>query len=332
MPTVSAELSASDRWGTFKARWGVGRMHYRVDPGLYAVGRPDRDSPVLVTGNYKMSFDALRQSLHGRDVWVLVLDTDGINVWCAAGKGTFGTGELVERINSSGLPRVVAHRKLILPQLSAPGVAAHLVKDLSGFKVIYGPVKSQDLPRFMDAELKADPAMRRKTFDLWERIVIIPVELVQALKAAVMILAVMVLVSGFGGSGAFWANAKNHGLAAVLALLSSVLAGAVLTPILLPWLPGRAFAVKGLVLSVPVTALAVLLRMWYGSPGVGWLEMWAWIMLIPAVIMYLAMNFTGASTYTSLSGVKKEMRWALPLEIAAGVAGICLWLASVFIR
>jgi acetyl-CoA decarbonylase/synthase complex subunit gamma len=43
------------------------------------------------------------------------------------------------------------------------------------------------------------------------------------------------------------------------------------------------------------------------------------------------MNFTGASTYTSLSGVKREMRWALPLEIAAGIIGLCLWFGSHFI-
>jgi acetyl-CoA decarbonylase/synthase complex subunit gamma len=43
------------------------------------------------------------------------------------------------------------------------------------------------------------------------------------------------------------------------------------------------------------------------------------------------MNFTGASTYTSLSGVRKEMRWALPMEIGAGIVGLGLWLGSNFI-
>ena len=66
-------------------------MNYKVDPGLYAIGNPNERSPVLVTANYKMSFDNLREALPGRDAWILVLDTRGINVWCAAGKGTFGT-------------------------------------------------------------------------------------------------------------------------------------------------------------------------------------------------------------------------------------------------
>jgi acetyl-CoA decarbonylase/synthase complex subunit gamma len=61
------------------------------------------------------------------------------------------------------------------------------------------------------------------------------------------------------------------------------------------------------------------------------LEIVAWLFLMPAVSAFLAMNFTGASTYTSLSGVKKEMRWALPLEMGAGALGLILWLGSNFI-
>jgi len=126
-------------------------MRYTVDPGLYAVGNPDAQSPVLVTANYKMSFDRLRAELSGIDAWILVLNTDGINVWCAAGKRTFGTEELVRRIESSGLARVVAHRKLIVPQLGGPGVAAHQVKELSGFRVVYGPIRAEDLPAFLES-------------------------------------------------------------------------------------------------------------------------------------------------------------------------------------
>jgi len=57
----------------------------------------------------------------------------------------------------------------------------------------------------------------------------------------------------------------------------------------------------------------------------------AWFFLAPALSAYLAMNFTGASTYTSLSGVRKEMRWAVPLEIVGGAAGLILWVGSRFV-
>jgi hypothetical protein len=151
VPQISSSLFKSDHWGTIKARWGVGRMNYTVDPGLYALGNPDSKSPVLVTANYKMSFDRLRSALPGRNAWILVLDTKGINVWCAAGKGTFGTEELLRRIESSGLKNIVSHRKLILPQLGAPGVASHTVKNISGFKVCYGPIRAEDLPGYLDS-------------------------------------------------------------------------------------------------------------------------------------------------------------------------------------
>lgn len=85
-----------------------------------------------------MSFDILRKEMHGLDGWVLVLDIKGINVWCAAGKGTFGTQELINRIAIVQLEKVVSHKTVILPQLGAPGISAHEVAKLSGFKVLYG--------------------------------------------------------------------------------------------------------------------------------------------------------------------------------------------------
>jgi len=121
---ISGSLTSGDILGGWKARWGIGRMSYIVPPGLYAIGEPDAEAPVVVTANYKMSFDLVRREMAARNVWLLVLETYGINVWCAAGKGTFGTGELVRRIESSSLSRVVSHRRLILPIMGAAGVKA----------------------------------------------------------------------------------------------------------------------------------------------------------------------------------------------------------------
>lgn len=331
LPQVSSKLTSADLLGAFRVRWGAGRMRYTVDPGLYALGHPDNRSPVLVTANYKLSFDHLRQALPGRNCWILALETQGINVWCAAGKGTFGTEELIQRIQISGLSRIVSHRELIVPQLGAPGVAAHQVKRLSGFKVIYGPIRSKDLPAFLDHGLKATPEMRRKTFTLRERAVLIPVELVGALKPGLLVMAVFFLLGGLGGSGGFWANASTVGLFAVWSLVISVLAGAVLTPLLLPWLPGRSFSVKGLMVGLAVAVALVVLRPANLDASRGWLEMTGLFFVVLAVAAYLAMNFTGASTYTSLSGVKKEMRWAVPMQVIGGVVGVGLWLASRFV-
>jgi acetyl-CoA decarbonylase/synthase complex subunit gamma len=306
-------------------------MNFTVEPGLYALGRPVAETPVFVTANYKMSFDRLREALSGRDSWILVLDTKGINVWCAAGKGTFGTEELVLRIESSGLVRVVAHRQLILPQLGGPGVAAHHVKKRSGFEVIYGPIRAADLPVFLDGDLKATPEMRHKTFTTGERAVLIPVELVSAMKWALLLCPVLFFLGGLRGGAGFWPGAVDHGLSYVLALFGAVAAGTVFTPILLPWLPGRAFSVKGAFMGLIMTGILSFFRA--GDPATlsGSLDIVAWFLLVTGISAFLAMDFTGASTYTSLSGVKKEMKWAVPFEIGAVGFGIVLILGAHFV-
>ena len=139
---TTSELTLADRFIHFLIRLGINRSKYRVDPGLYALGNPIVDSPVFVTANYALSFDALRTSIAPIDCYILVLDTKGINVWCAAGKGTFGTEELENRINVTSLDQVVNHRKLILPQLGAPGVAAHEIKTNTGFHIGFHPKAS----------------------------------------------------------------------------------------------------------------------------------------------------------------------------------------------
>jgi len=324
VPRVATVLARRDRWGTFRVRLGFRRMQYTVEPGLYAVGAPTEDSPVLVTANYKLSFDHLRAALDGLDAWILVLDTNGINVWCAAGKGTFGTAALCAQVGASRLAQLVRHRRLVVPQLGAPGIAAHAVQQESGFSVVYGPVMARDIPAFLARGMRATPAMRRKTFPLAERAVLVPVELVIVLKWALPLSVVLFGASGMFGEASFWANAREHGGWTVAGLWGGIVAGAVLTPLLLPVLPGRAFSLKGGAAGL-MAALIFLAVLIFRSGGSGiTLAGLAWLLLIPAIASFLGMEFTGASTYTSLSGVKKEMRIAVPLQIAAGICGLFL--------
>jgi acetyl-CoA decarbonylase/synthase complex subunit gamma len=303
-------------------------MRYTVEPGLYAVGAPHEDSPVLVTANYKLSFDHLRVALDGHDAWVLVLDTNGINVWCAAGKGTFGTAALCAQVAANRLAQLVRHRRLIVPQLGASGIAAHVVKKQSGFSVAYGPVLARHLPEFLARGMQATPAMRRKTFSLRERAVLVPVELVIACKWALPLSAVLYGASGLFADGAFWENVQKYGGWTVAGLWTGVLAGTVLTPLFLPVLPGRAFSLKGGAAGL-MAALAFLLALFFRAGGMGNSATGlAWLLLIPAIASFLGLEFTGASTYTSLSGVKKEMRLAVPVQIAAAVGGVLLLLLA----
>jgi len=311
IPTASAMWKFTDYFGAWKTRMGIGRMSYTVEPGLYAAGRPDNESPVLVSANYKLTFDILRKNLAGLDCWLLILDTKGVNVWCAAGKGTFGTDELVRRIETSGLSSIVSHKKLILPQLGATGVSAHEVKQRSGYDVHYGPVRAEDIKAYIEAGYMATKEMRKVRFNLKDRLVLIPMELATVIKATLPVMLAMQLANKF--------IAKPFGKQDFMTYAGSVAAGTILTPALLPYIPGRAFAWKGWLAGLVSTAGA--LGITGGHKKGNRLLSMGHLLLFPALSSYLAMNFTGASTYTSPSGVNREMKKALPWLIGTAAAG-----------
>jgi len=296
-------------------------MDYIVPPGLYAVGHPASSDPVVVTANYKMSYDAVRQSLCGRNVWLLVLETYGINVWCAAGKGTFGTGELVRRVKATRLADIVSHRRLLLPILGAPGVAAHEVARRCGFSVSYATIRAADLPEYLDNGMVTSPEMRQLTFTLYERLILIPVELVLAVKMIAMVGAVILLVMTLLGG-------MTAGILGFCAFVGASFSGIVLGPLLLPWLPGRSFAVKGAIAGILWSVLFYLLAggsSWNGAVSA------ALFLTLPAVSSFYTLNFTGCSPYTSRSGVKRELHFGLPAMAAAVVVGIILLLVGRYL-
>ncbi len=325
VPRVATTLGWRDRLGSWKVRWGIGRMNYRVPPGLYAVGRPDDASPVLVSANYKMSFDRLRAALGGFDAWLLVIDTKGVNVWCAAGKGTFGSDEIISRIKAVGLETLVAHRKLVVPQLGGSGASARRVRDATGFSVRYGPVRAEDIPAFLQSRMKATASMRRVRFTFGDRLVLIPIELVPATRWAVAAAVVLGLLSGVDGLSYSPDRLIAAGPAAAMAIAIGIWVGTSVPAALLPWIPGRAFAFKGALVGL----IYALILSWLAPHLLD--STWAaagWTLMITAACSYFAMNFTGCSTFTSLSGVLKEMRYALPLQVIGGGLGLVLWIVG----
>lgn len=306
---TDSQISIANRLDHFLARWGVNRECYRVEPGLYRLGNPTPDSPVFASANYTLSFDALRSALAGYDAFILVLDTKGINVWCAAGKGTFGTEELVRRIVATGLATVVSHKKIIVPQLGAPGISWPDVLRKSGFSIEYGPVRARDLPEYLKTH-KATSAMRRVEFPLKDRLVLTPVEFVHIALPMFIIAALLWFLAG-----------PVAGLAAI----SAVLAGTVLFPVLLPYIPTRDFSTKGLILGAVV---AIPFAVSYGT--IPALPPWELalaaitpLLLIPAATAYLGLNFTGCTTFTSRTGVKKEIfRYVPVMALMAGIGMI----------
>jgi hypothetical protein len=323
---VRTRLSAADRLDTLRVRLGIGRDRYLVAPGLYCCGAAGPDSPVLITANYKLSFDTLRRELDGLACWILVLDTRGINVWCAAGKGTFSSAELGRRIRASRLAKVVSHRRVIVPQLGATGVAAREVRRGCGFRVVWGPVRAADLRPFLNAGMRTGPAMRRVTFRMAERTVLIPVEVSQLGRPLLWALLGLFLLSGLGPGLFSPAAAWLRGSMAATALFAGVLAGTAAVPVLLPWIPGRAFAVKG-----AWAGLAAGLAIVFAYRGVvSELEALGMLALASTVSSYLAMNFTGATPFTSPTGVEKEMRRAIPLQAVTVLFASVCWVTAAF--
>lgn len=310
---VSTTWVFSDHIGRIKSRISSFRMKYSIEPGLYAIGRPDSSSPVLVSANYKLSFDILRGNLKGLDAFILVLDTKGINVWCAAGKGTFGTDELINRVRKIRLNEIVRHRRLVVPQLGAPGIKAHIVQKETGFRVYYGPVYAKDIPAFLGNKYRADSWMRTVHFNLIDRAVLTPIEIIGMWRIFLLYTVIILIIFGLQPEGIIFRDALRGGYPFILFGVLSGVSGAFFTPLLLPVIPFRAFSVKGFFTGLILVAVGYFGSELLKQSGVFITSIT--FLFFPAVSSYLALNFTGATPFTNISGVKKEIKFALPFYI-----------------
>ncbi len=158
--------------------------------GLYRLGNAGKDSPVFVTGNFELTVRRVSQSLKGRDGWLLVCDSRGINIWCASLAGHFGTNEIANAIKLTGLQKQVDHRLLILPELCAANVKLAELKAATGFNARFGPVYIQDINRFMDGI--SDPGIRCVSFDLKQRVEM-------AIGSLLILIVLLLLIYNFLG-------------------------------------------------------------------------------------------------------------------------------------
>jgi len=304
-------------------RQGFRRSNHMIAPGLYAVGRPDENSEVLVTANYKLSVDALREHIDF-NAWILVLDTHGINVWCAAGKGTFSTEELIKKIAKSRLNRIVNHKRMILPQLGAPGVSGYIVTAKTGFKVIYGPVRPEDLKTFIDQNCKANSNMRRVQFSLQDRLLLTPLEFIQSIRYSAVAF-VMILLMAL--SGKYSLEDTQVAVQFGLWMFFATVMGTGVFPLALPKLRGKMFTTKALPLSL-IWSVAALLSLTKYSVSI--FECLGFMFMGSSLIELFALNFTGATPITSYSETKDETLKVMPLIVGsfllgALVFGLAVW-------
>ena len=314
--TTTSEITAANRLDHWLARAGISRSLHRVSPGLYALGNPNRNAEVFVTANYTLSFDALRSALKGREAWILVLDTKGVNVWCAAGKGTFGTAELVQRIRDNQLEKHVNQRKLILPQLGATGVSAYQVKAETGFEVEYGPVRAEDLPQYLETR-HATPEMRKVRFNLSDRLTLVPVELVNSFLPMVVIAGLLYLQGGW--FNVFW-------------VLSAWLATSIIFFALLPWIPAREFSVKGLILGAMVALPFIIYQFTQADQSIvqNLMKLAPMALTLTAMVSFFTLNQTGSTPITCWTSVKREIARYIPIQAFMVCSGIILIVLRLF--
>jgi ubiquinone/menaquinone biosynthesis C-methylase UbiE len=211
----------------------------KVATGLYRVGNPNRQSPVLVTGNYELTVRRLVRELDGRvDCWLVVANSRGINVWCAAGGGHFTAEDVISAIKTSGVQEVVDHHALILPQLCANGVDGWRIRRETKWGVHWGPVHASDLPAYLAAGRKKTDAMRWVTFPLRDRL---EMTVVSTIFFGVL-LAIPFAI--------FWPHLLGLTLGAMVVQ-------AFVFGLFLPWIPGHDGLVKGIFLAA-ATVLAII--------------------------------------------------------------------------
>ncbi|MFQ5835809.1 MAG: HgcAB-like fusion protein, partial [bacterium] len=147
----------------------------RVSPfpcktGLIKIGHPDSSSPVFLTCNYHLTVERVKRALKGIDCYLLVANSRGINVWCAATGGHFTNHDVISVLKTSGIEELVDHRNVILPQLAATGIETKTVQRKTGWKIIWGPVYAKDIPAFIESKFRKTPEMREVEFPWAKRI------------------------------------------------------------------------------------------------------------------------------------------------------------------
>jgi NAD-dependent dihydropyrimidine dehydrogenase PreA subunit len=143
---------------------------FPAQTGLRAVGDPGPGAPVFLTCNFDLTVRRVLQALEGLDCYLLVANSKGINVWCAAGGGILNAHSIISVLKTSRIADKVEHRTLILPQFSAPGIDVARVEAETGWRCKFGPAYAADIPAYVAAGFKATDAMRRAKFPLADRL------------------------------------------------------------------------------------------------------------------------------------------------------------------
>lgn len=285
--------------------------------GVIPIGRPGRSSPVLLTGNFRLTVERVRRSLRGIDAYLLVANSRGVNVWCAATGGLLTDHAVVSVLKTSGIEKLVDHRQVILPQLAATGIQTKAVQRRTGWKVVWGPVRADAIPAFLERGLEATRSMRTVDFRWPQRI-----EMAVAWAFPISVLALALLLP-------LWREAA-------LPVVGLVWAASLLIFAAFP-LYERQLRTTGTNLgfvffdfgerAVPLVLWVLLmagLAIFLGLSGqLGWGPMLRWGLASFVVLLILSLDLMGSTpVYKSGLHEDRKLRIALDEEACKG-AGFC---------
>ena len=290
-----------------------------INPGLYRAGNPSPDSPVVVTANYELTYYTVMRALAKDeiDAWVLVCDTAGINVWCAARGVHFDSEDVIQMIRIIRLSEFVNHREILLPQLAAAGMNPTDIRERTGFRVRYGPVRIQDLSEWMKLD-KPRPKPRKMasaTFNFRERmeqaVAHIPFLYAAILVEPMVAILALTLLLGVGIGVLFPAlisvsfAATIYALVLIVGFNIALFGNAFVLAVLFPILPSkgnsfwrRGFGLAGI--TLPLTAGIMIVMQ------VSWTVFVTWMIIQFVMAISLTLDWSGMTSVSDPKVIRRE--------------------------
>jgi len=122
----------------------------QVEAGVYPIRDPAKDSPVLVTTNFSLSYFAVMGEVEGSGMpaWLVVCDTDGQSVLTAWAAAKFDGEKIAKTITANEVGATVDHRCVVIPGHVAV-LSGEIEEELPGWSVLVGPRDATDIPNFL---------------------------------------------------------------------------------------------------------------------------------------------------------------------------------------
>jgi len=122
----------------------------QVSPGLYEIGEPKPESPLLVTTNFSLTYFSVAGEVEGSGIpaWLLICDSEGMSVLTAWAAGKFDAERIAKSVNTMGVPDKVAHKRIVIPGFVS-SISGELEEELPGWEILVGPREAIGIPSFL---------------------------------------------------------------------------------------------------------------------------------------------------------------------------------------